>query len=352
MASGRTGAWSRRRLFPSPPLCPQARRRTLAGPCLPTLILLVAIATIIPPGVMAGRGLHQHADAQPHTPAPSGSVAIIVNSPAASCPAHGTGLMDATQTSVEITQGISAPTGMVCTDVPVLPVLSAAGGLVLQVAFARQSDAVAFYNSLTDANGINFWIVNARSTNDLPCNTTVLVYLNQYVLSQFSCTPNQLAAPVIPAGAAALCCTPSPLPAPSAGVGTVLAGAPPPPPPVDFPHSCLPGNSAINGGVSAVPTETAGFAFTVYLTNVTNSSYEVNIRPNLSCEPLLSGRFDCCNAQFKKTEFVIGNNCVNAIATVESPGPSIPRQVVQVSRVRSPSYLLRALGRVGMGRES
>ncbi|KAG1664117.1 hypothetical protein FOA52_011940 [Chlamydomonas sp. UWO 241] len=87
--------------------------------------------------------------------------------------------------------------------------------------------------------------------------------------------------------------------------------APPPPPPP---------------GVGEVATETAGFAFTVYLTNVTMNSYEVNIVPNPSCEPSLSGRTDCCNTQFKKTEFIIGTDCRNAIATVESPGPSMPKQ--------------------------
>ncbi|KAG1667958.1 hypothetical protein FOA52_008330 [Chlamydomonas sp. UWO 241] len=93
----------------------------------------------------------------------------------------------------------------------------------------------------------------------------------------------------------------------------------------DFPHACMPGNSAANGGVGEIASETAGFAFTLYLTNITANSYEVNIRPNPMCEASLSGRTDCCNTQFKKTEFVIGSQCRNAIAMVETPGPSIPK---------------------------
>ncbi|KAG1663611.1 hypothetical protein FOA52_009710 [Chlamydomonas sp. UWO 241] len=87
----------------------------------------------------------------------------------------------------------------------------------------------------------------------------------------------------------------------------------------------MPGNSAANSGVGEIATETAGFAFTVYLTNITSNSYEVNIRPNPTCEPSLSGRTDCCNTQFKKTEFIIADECRNAIAMVETPGPSIPK---------------------------
>eukprot|EP00955_Chlamydomonas_euryale_P025369 267241-Chlamydomonas_euryale.AAC.1 len=76
---------------------------------------------------------------------------------------------------------------------------------------------------------------------------------------------------------------------------------PPPPPPVDFPHSCLPGNSVYNEGVGEVATETAGFAWNIMVNNITNRSYTVNMMPNPSCEPSLSGRTDCCNTQFKKT---------------------------------------------------
>ncbi|KAG1663608.1 hypothetical protein FOA52_009707 [Chlamydomonas sp. UWO 241] len=116
---------------------------------------------------------------------------------------------------------------------------------------------------------------------------------------------------------------PSPLPPPVDFPHSCMPGSPPPP--VDFPHSCMPGNSAANSGVGEIATETAGYAFTLYITNITANSYEVNIRPNPTCEPSLSGRTDCCNTQFKKTEFVIGNECRNAIATVETPGPSIPK---------------------------
>jgi hypothetical protein len=93
----------------------------------------------------------------------------------------------------------------------------------------------------------------------------------------------------------------------------------------DYPHSCMPGNSAANGGVGDVTSGTAGFAWTVYLTNITTNSYEVNIRPNPTCEPSLSGRSDCCNSPFRKTEFLIGNECRNAIANIYSPGPSMPK---------------------------
>ncbi|KAG1676822.1 hypothetical protein FOA52_010331 [Chlamydomonas sp. UWO 241] len=292
----------------------QARRTLGCGSCHP-ILLLAAVAAMLATGAMVqgDRRLLQHADEpRPQAdavylpPAPASASVSIIVSTAASCRTDGTALMIATQTSVDTSRGASGPTGMACADVP--------GGLVLQVEFALQPDADALYNSLATTSGMIFWIANARSTSYLPCDTTALVFLNQTSLSRFSCTSQLgLATTSIPA----LCCTPSPSTAPPAADAFH---------PVDFPHACLPGNSAINGGLSNVTTETAGFAFTVHLTNVTTNSFEVNIRPNPECEPSLSGRNDCCNAQFKKTEFVIGNDCVDAIAMVESPGPSMPRR--------------------------
>ncbi|KAG1677216.1 hypothetical protein FOA52_013414 [Chlamydomonas sp. UWO 241] len=109
-----------------------------------------------------------------------------------------------TQTSVDITQGISDPIGMVCTNVQ--------GGLVLQVSFTAQSDSTTFYNSLTSNAGINFFIFNARATNDLPCNAILGVVDSTQRTTQFSCTaiPGQVSV-IIPR----LCCTASPSPSPT-----------------------------------------------------------------------------------------------------------------------------------------
>ncbi|KAG1665341.1 hypothetical protein FOA52_011755 [Chlamydomonas sp. UWO 241] len=139
----------------------------------------------------------------PPPPPPSGSVSIIVNSPATSCAADGVGLMAATQISIDLA-GVAKPSGMVCTDV--------SGGLVLQVSFTAQSSAVDFYNKFTTNAGMNFWIFNARSTNDLPCNAILGVVDSTQRTKQFSCTPIPGQVSTI---LTALCCTASPSPSPT-----------------------------------------------------------------------------------------------------------------------------------------
>jgi hypothetical protein len=85
--------------------------------------------------------------------------------------------------------------------------------------------------------------------------------------------------------------------------------------------------SSYNGGVGTAASGTAGIAFTVDLTppSKNTNSYVVNIRPNDSCNASLS----VCGCEYTTTELslelVIGSDCRNAIATVESLGPSMPK---------------------------
>jgi hypothetical protein len=110
-------------------------------------------------------------------------VSIIIQAPTSNCAVDGVGLLAATQLSVDITQDIDDPSGMVCTDVT--------GGLVIQVSFTKQSDSMAFYDSLTTRSGMNFWILDARAAWQwyLPDNAIVGVVDSTQRISQFSCMP-------------------------------------------------------------------------------------------------------------------------------------------------------------------
>ncbi|KAG1658979.1 hypothetical protein FOA52_008301, partial [Chlamydomonas sp. UWO 241] len=136
-----------------------------------------------------------------------------VQSAATSCTADGAGLMAAISVSVSITQGIAKPTGMVCTNV--------AGGLVIQISFMLQTDATAFFNSITTTPGMTFFIFNARATDDLPCNAVIGV---STVLPVLCCT-----APSVP--------SPSPTPTPVPIAPTPVPVATPTPVPVPAPTS-------------------------------------------------------------------------------------------------------------------
>ncbi|KAG1674024.1 hypothetical protein FOA52_000330 [Chlamydomonas sp. UWO 241] len=114
------------------------------------------------------------------------------------------GLPDQIIAYTGITQGIQAPTGMVCTNVQ--------GGLVIQVGFSAMTDSTAFYNSITTTPGMTFFIFNARAANSLPCNAIIGVIDSTQRTSQFSCVPiaGQVST-ILPV----LCCTPSSVPSPS-----------------------------------------------------------------------------------------------------------------------------------------
>ncbi|GAX74584.1 hypothetical protein CEUSTIGMA_g2032.t1, partial [Chlamydomonas eustigma] len=88
--------------------------------------------------------------------------------------------------------------------------------------------------------------------------------------------------------------------------------SPPPPPPFqDFPHSCYPGNSAINGGVGS-GTGDAAYAWEVTLTSTPGTSVgTINIAPNPTCEI----QYGCCAVNLEKVEFVLNPICRNTIVS-------------------------------------
>ncbi|KAG1674021.1 hypothetical protein FOA52_000327 [Chlamydomonas sp. UWO 241] len=147
----------------------------------------------------------------------------------AACTSDGPGLMAAITTSVDITQGIQPPTSMVCTNVQ--------GGLVMQISFMMQSDSMAFYNSITSAPGMTFFIFNARAANSLPCNAIIGVVDSTQRTAQFSCTPiSGQVSTILPV----LCCTSTPPPPAVVPTPAPVPVPTPTPPPTPVPVAPTP----------------------------------------------------------------------------------------------------------------
>ncbi|KAG1654709.1 hypothetical protein FOA52_005910, partial [Chlamydomonas sp. UWO 241] len=146
----------------------------------------------------------------PPRPPPAGSVSVIVYG--TTCSADGTGIMTAITLSVDSTHGIQAPTGMVCSDVE--------GGLVIQVSFMLQSDSMAFYESVTSAPGMAYFIDNNRATGNLPCNAIISVVDDSTQrTAYFSCIAYTSALGQVSTIIPELCCT---APSPSSFVSIVV----------------------------------------------------------------------------------------------------------------------------------
>ena len=90
---------------------------------------------------------------------------------------------------------------------------------------------------------------------------------------------------------------------------------PPPPPFIDFPHTCFPGNSGINGGVpgAAVGTGIDYFPWDVSAT-ASGNTITFDITPNAACDPT----YGCCGVALEKIEFVINERCRGAISAVSA----------------------------------
>ncbi|KAG1654711.1 hypothetical protein FOA52_005912 [Chlamydomonas sp. UWO 241] len=131
-------------------------------------------------------------------------VTLYFSSAGSSCAANSTAIMAAITLSVDSTQGIQAPTSMsmACSDV--------SGDISIGVSFMLQSNAMAFYDSVTSAPGMTYFIDNNRATGNPPCNTFILVFEDfSQRTARFDCFPIPGQASTILPG---MCCTVPPLP--------------------------------------------------------------------------------------------------------------------------------------------
>jgi len=94
---------------------------------------------------------------------------------------------------------------------------------------------------------------------------------------------------------------------------------------IDFPHSCFPGNSIVNGGyqsgtgMASTPFRVLDLvkyknAFSFQVTNVGKGNC-YDIVPKTGPPPP-----SCCDMEFEKIEWIINDNCVNAIESFEFNG--------------------------------